>query len=478
MAKNNPQKAIKINPITRPSNSVANDEAHPGPKPVENTANAAMLALLKVEAEARAAQTPQELIFLIANEMRKLTRARQVFVVKKKTARKMSIVGINAMDAVDRNTPLVRWVERMIATLHKRDGTGERRLFSLPAYCGKNDEENKTYPFPEFVWLPLALRDDTVFGGILMAREQPWADADLVVAERLAATFSHAWVALTGNRRLRSKGKTRKLLVGGALACMAATLMFPVPMSALAPAEIVASDPFVVTAPIDGVIEKVFVEPNTNVRGRQPLLKFVDVTLRNRLKVADRETVVAQTQLRRFSQSAFDDADAKRELRTALSQLELKRAEAKFARELLGKTVVTAQKAGIAVFSDKNEWTGRPVSVGERIMEIANPTRIKLKLELSVDDAIVVEKDAHVKVYLDSDPLHPRAARVISTAHEARKTASDVLAYEITAQLEKDGRETPRLGVRGTAQIYGEKAPLLFYLFRRPLSALRQKLGV
>lgn len=478
MANNTQGTTIRLNPKSPSGKHSSATSSQTGPTPVKDSANAAMLALLKVEAEARSVQSAQELVFLIANEMRKLTRARQVFVVRRATGRKLTVVGASAMDAVDRNSPLIRWVERMVATLHKRDGTAERRLFALPAYCGENDEENKTYPFPEFVWLPFLLRDDTVFGGVLMAREQPWAESDLVIAERLAKTFSHAWAALTGDRRLRSKGKTRKLLVGGALACMAAALMFPVPISALAPAEIVARDPFVVTAPIDGVIEKVFVEPNSTVRSDQPLLKFVDVTLRNKLKVANRETVVAQTQLRRYSQSAFDDPEAKRELRSAISRLELKKAEAKFAADLLKKTVLKVQKPGVAVFNDKNEWVGRPVAVGERIMEIADPTKIKLKLELSVEDAIVVHKNAKVRVYLDSDPLHPRSARVISTAHEARKTAADVLAYEIVAQFDDDGRKIPRLGVRGTAQIYGDKAPLFFYLFRRPLSALRQKLGV
>ena len=454
--------------------------AKPAPdlKPVDNNANAALLALLKVEAEARDAQSQAELVFLIANEMRKLTRARQVFVLRQRSGSGFVVEGINSQDSVDRNSPMIRWVERMVRQLKKQDGVDGPRQFSLPAYCGMSEEETRTYPFKEFVWLPFQLKDDSVYGGVLLAREQQWREADIVIAKRLANTFSHAWAAITGVRRLRSKGRTRMVLVAGALSCIAIAMAIPVPISALAPSEIVSAKPYVVTAPIDGVIDQIFVNPNATVRTGQPILKFVDISLRNKLAVARRETIVAQAQLRRYSQSAFDDPEAKRELRTAMSQLELKRAEAKFARELLAKTVVNAATSGVLVFNDKKEWIGRPVVVGQRIMEIADPGQVRLKVELPVNDAIVVGDHARVKVFLDSDPLHALKATVVSAAHEARKTSTDVLAYEIIAKFDKTTGKPPRLGVRGTAQIYGEKAPVFFYLFRRPLSALRQKLGL
>jgi len=469
----------KVNVIQNPAGAAQKvNTEHSKIQAVDDSGNAALLALLKIEAQAREAQTEAELVFLSANEMRKLTRARQVFVLREKSGLGFTVEAVNSLDSVDRNSPMIRWIERMIARLKKADGVNDQRDFSLPAYCSESDEETRTYPFREFVWLPFKLKDDTVFGGVLLAREQQWREADLVIANRLAATFSHAWAAITGTRRLRSKGRTRKLLATAALACIVIAMAIPVPISALAPAEVVSARPFVVTAPIDGVIDEVFVNPNTHVRKGQPILKFVDVSLRNKLAVAESEIIVARSQLRRYSQSAFDDPDAKRELRTALSQLDLKIAEADFARQLLTKSIVTAQSSGVLVFNDKKEWIGKPVVVGEKIMEIADPREVRLKVELSVDDAIVVGKSGKVKVFLDSDPLNPLAAKVVRAAHQARKTTGDVLAYEIIARFPDSLKQPPRLGVRGTAQVYGENAPVFFYLFRRPLSALRQKLGL
>lgn len=467
--------------VIRPDLSKAKallDNAKPKLKAVDDNGNTALMALLKVEAEARNSQTEAELIFLAANEMRKLTRSRQVFVLRQKSMRSMSVEGISSLDSVDKNSPLVRWVEKMASRLKKQTDLSAQREFTLPAYCETNDEETDSYPFKEFAWVPFKLKDDTVFGGVLLAREIPWGKSDLVIANRLAATFAHAWAAISGNHRLRSKGRTRKMLVAAAIACIAFIMMIPVPISALAPAEIVPAKPYIVTAPIDGVIDKVLVESNTTVKKDQPLLKFVDVSLRNRLEISNREAVVARAQLKRFSQAAFEDPQAKRQLRTAMSELELKLAESKYASELLAKTIIKAKTNGLVVFKDKNDWVGRPVATGERIMEIANPKRVQIKIEMAIDDAIVVAKGARVKVYLDSDPLNPVEAKVVRAAHEARKTASDVLAYEIMAELKTKPSHPPRLGVRGTAQVFGEKAPMFFYLFRRPLSALRQKLGL
>ena len=451
--------------------------ARQGPVGVDNSSEAALLALLRVEAEAREAASQQELIFLIANEMRKLTRARQVFVLRIKSARKIVVTGINAMDSVDRNSPQVRWIERLVSRLQKTDGLDSLKEFTLPAYCNKNDVETANYPFREMIWLPFRLASGRVFAGVLLSREQVWSPADLVVAKRLGATFAHAWAAITGQRRLRSTGRTRKLLAGAALACIGFSMAIPVPVTALAPAEIVAASPFVIAAPIDGVIRQILVEPNAMVKAGDALVRFDDVSLRNRLEVAEHEVLLARSKLKKNAQAAFSDPQAKRELRSALAEVRLKQAELAYARELLSQTVVRAPRDGIVVFSDKNGWTGRPVTTGQKIMEIADASKVRLKIDMPVDDAIVVAPKARVRVYLDSDPLHPLDAAILRAGHEARPSPRGVMSYELTAVL-ANAKKPPRLGTRGTAQVYGEKAPLFFYLFRRPLSALRQRFGI
>jgi multidrug efflux pump subunit AcrA (membrane-fusion protein) len=52
-------------------------------------------------------------------------------------------------------------------------------------------------------------------------------------------------------------------------------------MSTLAPAKIVAKDPLIVNAPIDGVIAEILVLPNTVVSEGQVLFKYEDTTFRS-----------------------------------------------------------------------------------------------------------------------------------------------------------------------------------------------------
>jgi len=139
---------------------------------------------------------------------------------------------------------------------------------------------------------------------------------------------------------------------------------------------------------------------------------------------------------------------------------------------------VLALRDGIAVFADKRELTGKPVAVGERLIEIADPGRIELRIELPVADAIALADGARVSAFLDSDPIRPYAATIERSDYKARPGEGDVAVFRIVASIEAGDRELPRLGVRGTAQIYGSDVPLAFYLFRRPIAHFRQWTGL
>jgi hypothetical protein len=66
---------------------------------------------------------------------------------------------------------------------------------------------------------------------------------------------------------------------------------------------------------------------------------------------------------------------------------------------------------------------------------------------------------------------------VVSASYEARMVEGDVLAYRIYAAIDSTPRDL-RLGIRGTAQISGERVFLAYYLFRKPIAVLRQRIGL
>ena len=465
-----PSQTISMNTATAAQAAIAGIV-----KPKAIDSQAALLALLKVEADARDAGNERDLIFLIANETRKLTRARQIFVLKPGLRGNQEVRGISSLPAVERNAPLVIFVEHVVAR-HDKNGALEN-----PCVLGLASEPDgsvaEAYPFQSLVWLPLKHGPSNADGGIVLAREEPWAETDLVIAKRLASAYAHAWRALTGGRR---KSAWRFSLWHGAAAAvlLAAMLFISVPLTALAPAEIIARDPFVVAAPIEGVIEVIAVEPNQAVKSGDVLVRLTDTTLKNRHEVAAREVQVAEARLKQSNQVAFTDPRGMHEIGIARAELALKISERDFARDLLSKSEIRAQRDGLALYSDKRDLVGRPVAVGERILEIADQNALEVKIDLAVADAIALSPGARVKIFLDSDPLQPWTASVKRADYKAKIGDNDVVSFRVVATLSPESnRPVPRLGVRGTAQLAGENVPLALYLFRRPITFLRQWSG-
>lgn len=220
------------------------------PKPIEDTALAALQLLLRIEKEARDVKDIGELRALIANETRKLTRARQMFVVDLDRRSRPRVVAVSSVGSADRNSPLNQSVETFLARLGATDGLDE----VLECAPEQFDDVGvmAAYPLRYLVWVPFVSRGGRVFGGILQAREMAWSERDLVVSRRLAGTFAHSWAAIAGQREPGRRTIFTGKFAAIAAAAIAALMFVPVPMTALGPSEIVAKSPGVVTAPIDG----------------------------------------------------------------------------------------------------------------------------------------------------------------------------------------------------------------------------------
>jgi len=146
-----------------------------------------------------------------------------------------------------------------------------------------------------------------------------------------------------------------------------------------------------------------------------------------------------------------------------------------YAESLLARIQVKAERPGIAVFDDPNGWTGRPVRIGERILTIADPARAEIEVRLPVSDAINLEPGAEVALFLNIAPERRIEATLRYASYEATVGPDGALSYRLKAAL--GTAPPPRIGLKGTAEIYGQKVTLFYYLMRRPLAALRQLTG-
>ncbi|MEM8791286.1 MAG: HlyD family efflux transporter periplasmic adaptor subunit [Pseudomonadota bacterium] len=434
-------------------------------------------ALLQIEAEARTQATVSELRFHLANSARKVLPYRQAFILRRRGQR-MTLETISSIATVDRNAPMTRWIERMMRRFVDETGASEQRLFEVDGYSDERDPEAEAYPFRYFMWTPLRTGDGRVFAGLLTAKETPWTDGEKRIATRIAETYGHAWRALEGEKRVLKSGfrlgrTVAALLVAG----LVAAGFIPVPLTAVAPMEVTAAKSTVISAGIEGVIQEVKIDENADVAIGDVLFEYDPDEIRNAYHIAERAVAVAEAKALRARQAAIASPEAKAELAVAAAELELARAERDFALSRTRKLVVHAPAEGVAVFADKREWAGRPVRLGERVMEIAEPGEIRFRVELAVNDAIVLKPDARVRVFLDSDPLNAVEATLEHGAYRAEAIEDGRLAYILKAKPAPDA-PLPRIGTRGSAQVYGEDVPLALFLFRRPISAARQYLGL
>ena len=435
---------------------------------------------LALEMQARQQSSAEALRFFAVNETRKACPYRQAFLVED-TGGRPRLAAISSVSSVDRDAPLVRTFERVAARfLDRREGDARKaRHFLLDAFA-EDDDATRDYPFKHLCWLPLPRRSTPAAAdALLLARDTPWHQHELAVLEALGDAYGHAFDALRSRSRVWPVTRARRALVGLAVvAALALAGLIPVRLTALAPAEVVAANPVVVSAPVDGVIADLPIQPSAQVAEGDLILTFVDTKFRNDAEVTARNVVVAEAKHRRAVQGAFGSARDSREVAIAQAELDVRKAEAAYARDLLERSRVRAGAAGLLLYSSRSDWIGRPVTTGERIMEIADPRKLEVRVDLPVSDVIAAKDGARVVVYLDSDPLAPIEATLVRASYQASVTGEGQYAFRLFARLAVDGDRLPRIGTRGTAQVYGERVSLFFYLFRRPITAIRQRLGV
>ena len=441
--------------------------------------SAALSLLLQLEAKAREAESSKSLQFLMVNETRKLVNYRQavLYSARGTVYKRYEVEAASSVSIVEKNSPFVQWLLKIAAWLDRSKSADSVRQIDINSLPDELKEDWLDYALPFVLWMPLKLSDETFIGSLWLARETAWTDNEITLVKRLCGSYAHAWNALQGRKYFVKDDIFEKSASIIVLSLIVIALFTPVHMSALAPVEIVAKDPVIVSAPMDGVIADIKIKPNSYVQTGEVLFHYEDTNLRNEYQISKKALSVTEAELRQVTQAAFGDQKSKARVALLKSEVELRKSELQYSEELLNQVVVKAEIDGLVLFSGVDDWIGRPVKVGERVMDLAEPKKMEFLIQLAVDDAIVLTEGAEVKVFLDVDPLNPINGTITKTSYNAELTEKEILAYKLYAKSEQDISHL-RIGLQGTAKIYGNEVSLFFYLFRRPISFVRQFIGL
>ena len=434
---------------------------------------------IQLEERARGARTVPELIFSLANEPWQLAPYRQGIVWQFRDDKpRLRIVSGLAQLAED--SPYTVWLRRLGRTLARHVGTEPQFVVADELPADLHEGWHEWLPGCLLV-LPVQAPDGRRLGLAAYALDEVPSDEQQELLVRLSGTYGHAWAALAPMGPARRRLVPRRVVTWTVLALALLSLLIPVRLSVLAPAEVIALDALAVSSPMDGVIKAFHVQPNQAVAQNQLLFTLDETTLRNRREVAAKQLEVARADALSAQQKAFSSDASRAELASLNGKVAEKQAEVAYVEDLMRRIEVRSPAQGVVVFGDVNDWQGKPVVTGERVALLADPRDAGMLIWLPVSDAINLEEGAEVKLYLQVAPLSPLAGRLSQTSYQATQSPEGVSAYRLRARFEALGdgeRALARIGLKGTAKIYGQRAPLGYYLFRRPLATLREFTGL
>ncbi len=435
-------------------------------------------SLLQIEQEVRQAASASAIEFIAVNDTWRIVRYRQAVLWRQEGEGAPALQLVSGLADLGGDSPFRQWLNQVLRTLSFEPGKAQS--VSIDTVPEALQDGWREWMPEHVVALPLRTPEGGSNGGLWLAFEQAPIQHELALLERLALVYGQglwAWRAATPwwwqmLHSLPTLFKRKWLWL--TLIILAA---MPMRLTVLAPAEIIGKDAKLIAAPSDGVLARFFVTPNQAVNADTLLFALDDTNVRNRNEVATKARAVAEADYLRVTQKAFSDLSSKADLSSLKAKLEEKEAEADYTKDLAARVQVKSPESGIVVFSDPNDWIGRPVQTGERIVQLADPKRVQVAIHLAVDDALNLDPGASVKLYLNVAPLSPLDASLVQASYEPVMAAEGFVAYYLKADFPAN-QTPPRIGLKGTAKIYGDWAPLIYHVLRKPLAWVRRTLGI
>jgi len=440
--------------------------------------NIKIARLIGLEKKAREARDKDELNFLVVNETREIINYTNSFLLLKSPTDKYHVNAISDIATVDRTAPLVTFVEDVMNDKSLKD-LKEIELIDLEQFT-KPMKRKKPNNIPQYLLcVPIFSPQKGLQGYLILSRNDPFKENESELLGHLSRTYGHAYNTFLSNYSIKDflnknfSGRKRWIIIG----VVFLILVFPIRMTSTAPVEVVAKNPYLITSPFDGVVKKIIANNNDKVKSGDLLVILEDTDLLNDFNLAKQSLRLAETELLRSRQSSFTDNEEKSRLAELVARVDLKKAEVQSAQQKLKNSKIYSEQKGVAIVDRKLDWQGKPVAVGEKILTIADPKEIEFLIWLPVKDSIVIKENSKVRVFLDVNPISPYKGKLLRSTYEPELSPEEVLSYKLVSSFEGN-KKIPRIGLRGTAKVYGSRVMLFYYLFRKPITFVRQLIGV
>jgi multidrug resistance efflux pump len=249
-----------------------------------------------------------------------------------------------------------------------------------------------------------------------------------------------------------------------------------VPLRIAAPCEVVPQDPTVVTAPLEGIIQEIVVKPGEQVKKDQLLVDYDKQVPLQSLRAAKKQVQMGQAEVNRAETLGLTDPKALIELGLLKIKLQKDKVALDLAEYQNSQLDIKAPVNGVVIMDSPEDWRGRPVKVGEKIMMLGSPDNTKVRLWIPESDNIPLDFNTPIKVFLNISPTYTYSAKLNYIANETTLHENYIPSFVADATWEKQPEEV-KLGLKGTAVLYGERVSVIYFLLRKPWLTVRNFFG-
>lgn len=439
-----------------------------------------MAMINQLNVKAFNAESTQALTFIILNDTISAIRYNRA-VLWEEDLKKPKLLGVSGQAVHNKEAALTKQWHQLHQGIKEPEKAQIITKESLSSHLDEWDryqEDTKT----SVIWLPIHHEGKLVLGLWLeifgaIKNEASIHETLKFLATYLTPAFGAAWAKLQPKFAFKRKHLGKHQILIAIAALLLFSLIVRVPLRVIAPCEVVPNDPILVTAPLEGIIEEMTVNPGDVVKKGTILVEYDKQVPTRNLKVAQKEVEILQAEINRASTLGLADPKSRTELGILNLKLEKEQQNLNLAQWQSKQLTIRAPDEGIVMSDNPENWRGKPVQVGEKILSINNPSDTKIRIWIPESDNIVLEKDKPIKIILNIEPETSHAATIYYIANESTMSSDYLPSFVAEAHWVKQP-ENIKLGLKGTAILYGQNVSLFYYLIRKPWSKVRNFLGI
>lgn len=405
----------------------------------------------------------QSLTFLILNDTAAIVRYdRAVLWELKRHGKKPKLLGVSGQAKVPSQSDLAITWEEKVSQIKE---IGTTQLLEFPEFKNMS-----------ILWLPIEVRGEKVLG-LWLERwgGATWRQDEIDILNFIAQAYGASWERFS-KHFFWKRIKNRPLKVASTFLILA-LLFSRISLRVVAPCEVVPEDPIVITAPLEGIIEKIDITPGQMVKKGDLLFEYDKRVPLEELRLAQKKVGIIQSDVERSTALGLKDKKVLAELGVNMLKLKKEQLELELAEYHASRLDVFAPVEGVAMIDNPEEWHGKPVKIGEKVLIVSDPKRTKIRIFIPEEDNIDLDIEKPISIYLNPSPEKSREAKLTYISSYTHITEKQVTSFIAEAKW-TEPQENVRLGLKGTAILYGEDVSVFYWIIRKPLRYARYYTGI